>query len=901
MATANAADLTMTPGKSMLGTPADVWLRDYDEFLSALCTDENGSLREFQIEAIKATMRFLAPGHYASVDKLVAETWADPDNSTLTGYYGSEEAHRALCSFPGKLAASLDLATAAGKSYVIYGIVRIAMNEGWFQRVVVLCPSLTIEAGLRDKFGKLQTRTDLTKALPDRTKGIRVPNLLDDAHTTIGPGDVCVENVHATYQATGSSLRDSFSSQTGSDTLVINDEAHHVYNIDKGMNNQKKVSDPDGTRWHQFCASDEYAFGAVLGLSGTCYHPRKDQSYFADVIYRYPIRDAIADRHAKEVDYVTDAIGDFSPSVDAQLEALWKAHNTAKELLATSGSPIKPLALVVTALQKDADKLADRLIKWAKRHKNTDIADKVIVVTSAKDHEEGRRRLATVDDPSSTVEFIISVSMLTEGWDAKNVFTILPAEERAFNSRLLIAQVLGRGLRIPIGTPPAGGWKVIVLNHREWGDEVQQLVDDVLERSITVSVAPVEGQGVVSHLLLDRLDITETTTTTNEPATVLQPDPDLLVHGTVALLPQDETRRQELILADPLHRRATGRIDVSEQVANTWLSIVAAAERIRTALRAEHRSDAVMTRILRENLTTTALTDLINRSLSAVGCAGQIHLSPANLALVEDCCRTKMFPPQGSLFEERIVVVKHEQIAQVSTRELRPSTRRVSQLASREGHDVFVCFSVASRQLHAQNRTGEEANLAQALQEGIFKPTILADNNYKSPTNMVVVSYRPEVSFVRDVLTVPTVASLLSGWVKSPDSGFWSIPYEVLSGIDEGDLRQFNPDFLLADPRTLLEGGTGHVYVVETKADDEADSITTAKIAAAQQYVARLNELLDENGYAERPRYSFHLMSPNDYADFKSRVQQGTAHDFVGKVHLRLRPGVAESLSGETS
>ena len=62
MATANAADLTMTPGKSMRGTPADVWLRDYDEFLSALCTDENGSLREFQIEAIKAAMRFLAPG-----------------------------------------------------------------------------------------------------------------------------------------------------------------------------------------------------------------------------------------------------------------------------------------------------------------------------------------------------------------------------------------------------------------------------------------------------------------------------------------------------------------------------------------------------------------------------------------------------------------------------------------------------------------------------------------------------------------------------------------------------------------------------------------------------------------------------------------------------------------------
>ena len=41
------------------------------------------------------------------------------------------------------------------------------------------------------------------------------------------------------------------------------------------------------------------------------------------------------------------------------------------------------------------------------------------------------------------------VSMLTEGWDVQNVFQIVPHEERAFNSKLLIAQVLGRGLRVP--------------------------------------------------------------------------------------------------------------------------------------------------------------------------------------------------------------------------------------------------------------------------------------------------------------------------------------------------------------------------------------------------------------------------------------------------------------------
>jgi len=48
---------------------------------------------------------------------------------------------------------------------------------------------------------------------------------------------------------------------------------------------------------------------------------------------------------------------------------------------------------------------------------------------------------------------------------------IVPHEERAFNSKLLIAQVLGRGLRRP------DGWKgdapvVTVFNHDAWSSAV---------------------------------------------------------------------------------------------------------------------------------------------------------------------------------------------------------------------------------------------------------------------------------------------------------------------------------------------------------------------------------------------------------------------------------------------
>lgn len=62
--------------------------------------------------------------------------------------------------------------------------------------------------------------------------------------------------------------------------------------------------------------------------------------------------------------------------------------------------------------------------------------------------EELRQVVATVGkpgQPGEQVRCVVSVSMLTEGWDAQNVTNILGV--RAFGSQLLCEQVVGRGLR----------------------------------------------------------------------------------------------------------------------------------------------------------------------------------------------------------------------------------------------------------------------------------------------------------------------------------------------------------------------------------------------------------------------------------------------------------------------
>ena len=60
----------------------------------------------------------------------------------------------------------------------------------------------------------------ITKSSPIRKK---------HANVTIKNGDICVENIHAVYSTTGSSIEDSFKAQ-GKRVLVLNDESHHIFN-----------------------------------------------------------------------------------------------------------------------------------------------------------------------------------------------------------------------------------------------------------------------------------------------------------------------------------------------------------------------------------------------------------------------------------------------------------------------------------------------------------------------------------------------------------------------------------------------------------------------------------------------------------------------------------------------
>ena len=73
--------------------------------------------------------------------------------------------------------------------------------------------------------------------------------------------------------------------------------------------------------------------------------------------------------------------------------------------------------------------------------------DRTLVVTSAE--PDAIMQLLHVEEPFNKFEIVIHVEQLKEGWDVRNVFTIIPF--RASISKTLIEQTIGRGLRLPFG------------------------------------------------------------------------------------------------------------------------------------------------------------------------------------------------------------------------------------------------------------------------------------------------------------------------------------------------------------------------------------------------------------------------------------------------------------------
>lgn len=813
--------------------PAVFDLDAYDDFITAIARG-----RDYQREAIETAVRFFCGGQYADTAELGRKSWeASPD---LKRRWATADALIKQLPFPDMLDCTLDLATGTGKSFAIYAVARTMLNEGVVDRVLVLCPSLTIEAALKDKFTTLTADSELAATLPERPGGHPIPDVVD-AGSTVKESQICVENIHATDERTSSSLADSFASQ-GDRTLVISDEVHHVYS-------------PTGERWRQFVGDPAYGFRFHLGASGTCY---AGNDYLTDVVYRYSIRDAINDGWVKEVYYLAE---DDSATDSERFQKLLAQHEKNRVRYGR-----KPLTIAVTKDIKAAEALTEELTAFLATQKDMTAAaaeNEVLVVTSADRHKGNVLKLQTVDDNSDAVEWIVSVSMLTEGWDVKNVFQIYPHEQRAFNSKLLIAQVLGRGLRIPEGFK--GQPAVHVFNHQRWAPQIDDYVAEVLDEETTIGQRPVTDRAV-EHFAIHHLDYKNVPVAQHEAKDIEAPRQ---ITRLAKLRPQlDAPEETKFVSATD----ATKGDVLTTRVIEKRYQVEDVVEEVRQRL-LDHDKRTGGT--LAPEYPKPRVRELIVEGLQALKLAGE-EVSQENRQLILSAF--------GSLRQKRTragarLETKPKGFLSVRTEEMRAIHGRISALTSTLG--LFY-----DEESEALGTEADAAALKKALDIDEATNIVEVPNsfNFKSPTNVVLASHNPERRFVQRLMHHKN-APAIKAWIKASDVSFYAIEFTwQRGGTGRSKRGQFNPDFFIQ----LKDADC--VAVVEVKADNDDSDQNRGKVAAAHTHFQLINEMLVEA--AETRRYTFHLVSPVDYDRFFEALRESKLEAF--------RSGLQAALQGAT-
>lgn len=235
--------------------------------------------------------------------------------------------------------------------------------------------------------------------------------------------------------------------------IVINDEAHHIHEENAWL---KAIRDIDNRL--------KQKGGALsLQLDVTATPKKKDGSIFVQTISDYPLVEAIHQRVVKNPVVPDEASrGKLKPNQSTLFSEKYRDYiNLGVEEWKKTYTQLEPtgkksLLFIMTDDTKNCDEVAQYLelayaeLKGAVLVIHTNQSGEISESTSGKKIEELqelRKQANEIDSWESPYKAIVSVMMLKEGWDVKNVTTIVGLRPYASDSKILPEQTLGRGLR----------------------------------------------------------------------------------------------------------------------------------------------------------------------------------------------------------------------------------------------------------------------------------------------------------------------------------------------------------------------------------------------------------------------------------------------------------------------
>lgn len=282
---------------------------------------------------------------------------------------------------------------------------------------------------------------------------------------------------------------------------VLNDEAHHVHDPDLEWNQiltRLHNGSPQGlVSWLDFSATPRFDSGA----------------FFPWVISDYPLAQAVEDQIVKTPilvkSHLSEREGKKKPKkqtkVTANQYAVW-IRLGVERLKALEGNykgvaGAKPVMFVMCENVAHAEDVAKFLRDG---RQGFGIKDDEVLVIHTKgsgeikdgDLDELRRQSRLIDQAESKIRIVVSVLILREGWDVRNVSVVLGLRPANSKNEILPEQAVGRGLRLMRGVH--GRQILEVIGTQSFEDLIGQLevegvhVDTTVEPPKQVRIEPLQ-------------------------------------------------------------------------------------------------------------------------------------------------------------------------------------------------------------------------------------------------------------------------------------------------------------------------------------------------------------------------------------------------------------------------
>jgi type III restriction enzyme len=278
--------------------------------------------------------------------------------------------------------------------------------------------------------------------------------------------------------------------------VVLNDEAHHTHD--------------EGSEWNNTIRTlhDKTPLAAQLDFSAT---PRFQKgAIFPWTISDYPLKQAILDnivkRPMKGIARIVEAKSEYaSVRYRGYLTAAVERWREYREQLTKLKR--KPVLFV---MMNDTDE-ADDVAGWLREKYPAEFGgDRTQVIhtdksgeVSKKELDEARKAVHDVDQAESPINAIVSVLMLREGWDVKNVTVVVGLRPYTAKANILPEQAIGRGLRLMFRDIPVDFTeRVDIIGNQKFLDFVDDLekLEDLKLDTFEVGKDKV---GIVTILPLD--------------------------------------------------------------------------------------------------------------------------------------------------------------------------------------------------------------------------------------------------------------------------------------------------------------------------------------------------------------------------------------------------------------